>query len=69
MLFRSRISQTKTSYVYNLIVKNSIEEWIEALVHAKHMAAGFVQGDMSEQDYKDKINYNFNKMLNEILEN
>ena len=64
-----RISQTKTSYVYNLIVKNSIEEWIEALVHAKHMAAGFVQGDMSEKDYKDKINYNFNKMLNEILEN
>ena len=55
--------------MYNLIVKNSIEEWIEALVNAKHMAAGFVQGDMSEQDYKDKINYNFNKMLNEILEN
>lgn len=63
-----RISQTKTSYVYNLIIKDSIEEWVEALVNAKNMAAGYIQGDLSEEEYKEKINYSFNKLLTEILE-
>ena len=49
-----RISQTKTSYVYNLIIKDSIEEWVEALVNAKNMAAGYIQGDVSEDEYKEK---------------
>lgn len=63
-----RISQTKTSYVYNLIIKDSIEEWVEALVNAKNMAAGYIQGDVSEDEYKEKINYSFNRLLTEILE-
>ncbi len=62
-----RISQDKVSYIYNLVIKSSIEEWVEALVHAKHMAASFVQGDISKEEFNENINYNFNEMLQEIL--
>ncbi len=62
-----RISQTKTSFIYNLITKDSIEEWIEALVNAKQMAAQYVQGDIPLEDYQTKIDYGFNNILQDIL--
>ncbi len=62
-----RISQVKTSYIYNLITKNSIEEWVEALVNTKHTAAQFIQGDITELEYNEQIDFNFNKILEEIL--
>jgi SNF2 family DNA or RNA helicase len=62
-----RISQTKVSYIYNIITKNSIEEWVESLVNAKQMAAQYVQGDILLDEYQEKINYSFNNILQDIL--
>ena len=62
-----RISQTKISYIYNIITKNSIEEWVESLVNAKQMAAQYVQGDILLNEYQEKINYSFNNILQDIL--
>ncbi len=62
-----RISQTKTCYVYNLIMKDSIDEWVDALLEAKGLAAELTQGDISLNYYRDNINYNFGEMLKKIL--
>ena len=62
-----RISQTKTCYVYNLIVNGSVDEWIDILLKAKQTAAFLVQGDISEQEYSSSIDYSFGEIVKEIL--
>jgi len=34
-----RISQTKTSYVTNLMAKGTVDEWVDELLAAKQLAA------------------------------
>ena len=46
-----RISQDKISYIYNIFTKNSVEEWLEALVQAKESAAAFIQGDIDKNSF------------------
>src|SRR6185312_16132289 len=40
-----RISQGKPCYVHNLIARNTIDEWVDRLLAAKHLAAQLGQGD------------------------
>lgn len=63
-----RISQTKTCYVYNLIMEDSIDQWIDALLRAKELAAKLAQGDISVDYFKSQISYNFYDILQEILD-
>ena len=63
-----RISQKKTCYVYNLIMKESIDEWVDALIEAKHLAAQLAQGDISLDYYKSKVSYEFGEILKGILQ-
>lgn len=62
-----RITQEKTSYIYNIFTKNSVEEWLEALVMAKENAASLIQGDMEREEFSQKINYDFGDILDNIL--
>ena len=62
-----RISQTKVCNVYNLIVRGSIDEWIDVLLQAKEWAAKLGQGDISLEEYKKHIDYSFGDIIREII--
>lgn len=63
-----RISQTKTCNIYNLMVEDSIDIWVEKLLQAKQNAAFLAQGDMTLQKYSDAADYSFGAMINDILQ-
>ena len=63
-----RISQTKESFIYNIFTKDSVEEWLEALVIAKETSASYVQGDIDDINFADRMKYDFNEILKNILE-
>ena len=62
-----RISQTKTCYIHNIIVNNSIDEWVNALLQAKQNAAFLAQGDYDINEYQKVADYSFGDMIKEIL--
>lgn len=62
-----RISQKKECYIYNLIMRDSIDEWINILIKAKHIAAQFGQGDIDINEFRKEIDYSFQEILTEIL--
>lgn len=63
-----RISQQKTCYVFNLIMQDSIDEWIDVLLAAKHAAAQLVQNDIDLKEYRRIMSYEFGRILREILD-
>jgi SNF2 family DNA or RNA helicase len=63
-----RISQKKTCHVFNLIMENSIDEWIDLLLRSKQLAAQLAQGDISLEFYKSHISYEFGDILRGILQ-
>jgi SNF2 family DNA or RNA helicase len=62
-----RISQTKPCFVYNLIMQDSIDEWVDILLTAKHLAAQLAQGDITLEYYKSQISYEFGVIIREVL--
>lgn len=62
-----RISQKRTCYVYNLIMQDSIDEWVDLLLQSKHLAAQLAQGDISIDYYKSQISYDFGVIVKNIL--
>lgn len=62
-----RISQSKTCYIHNIIMQNSIDEWIDVLLRSKQNAALLAQGDISLQDYKNVADYSFGDLIKSIL--
>lgn len=62
-----RVSQEKTCYVYNLIMRDSIDEWVDELLQAKRLAAQLAQGDISLDYYQSQISYSYGKIIREIL--
>lgn len=63
-----RVSQTRKCFVYNMIMRDSVDEWIEALVEQKRLAAQLVQGDISGEAYAERANFSFAELLKRILE-
>ncbi len=63
-----RISQTKDCYIYKLIHKDSIDEWVDSLLDAKEVAARYGQGDINEEEYRNRISYDFAEILADILQ-
>ena len=61
-----RISQNKECFIYNLIIKDSIDQWIDNLVSAKYWSAKLLIGDISEFEFK-KIKYDFCEIIKDIL--
>lgn len=62
-----RISQERKCFVYNLIMKESVDEWIDMLLKAKHLAAQLAQGDISLEYYRSQISYRFGEVIRNIL--
>ena len=62
-----RISQNRPCFVYNLIMQDSIDEWVNILLEAKHLAAQLAQGDISLEYYQSQISYDYGTILKEIL--
>ena len=62
-----RISQKKECFIYKIIARNSIDEWVDALLDAKEVAARYGQGDIDEKEFRERISYDFAEILAEIL--
>lgn len=62
-----RISQDRVCHVYNLIMRDSIDEWVEALLHSKRVAAQLAQGDIDKKTYEEEMSYEFGDILRAIL--
>jgi SNF2 family DNA or RNA helicase len=62
-----RISQTKVCHIHNLIMKDSIDEWVDELLNAKSLAAQLANADISKDDYDLKAKYDFPSVLKKIL--
>lgn len=63
-----RISQKKTCYIHNIMINNSIDEWIDTLIEAKRYAALLAQGDIPIEEYEEYADYGYGEMIQEILE-
>ncbi|ETP71512.1 DNA/RNA helicase, superfamily II, SNF2 family [Lachnospiraceae bacterium JC7] len=62
-----RISQKKKCYIYNLMVRGSIDEWIDSLLNAKQYAAFLAQGDIDLGEYIKKADYSYCDIIRELL--
>jgi len=62
-----RISQKRTCYVHNLIMEDSIDEWVDVLLQSKHLAAQYAQGDISAAFYRSQMSYEFGDILRQVL--
>lgn len=62
-----RISQLKTCYVHNIVLKESVDEWIDAIIDAKHWSAKLAQGDVTLDGYRENIDYQFPVIMRNIL--
>ena len=63
-----RISQDRVCHVHNLIMRDSIDEWTEALLHSKRVAAQLAQGDIDRETYQKEMSYEFGDILRAILD-
>ena len=63
-----RISQDKVCHVHNLIMRDSIDEWVEALLHSKRVAAQLAQGDIDRNTYQKDMSFEFGNILQAILD-
>ncbi len=62
-----RISQEKTVYIYNLLLKDTIDVWVDELLTAKHLAAQLGQADITREEYRTRATYQFGEILAAIL--
>lgn len=62
-----RISQKRTCYIYNLMVEDSIDVWVDSLLQAKQQAAFLAQGDISIDEYRKVADYSYGELIKEIL--
>ena len=62
-----RISQEQTCYVWNLICKDTVDEWVDVLLSAKRLAAQLAQADISTDEYHKRASYDFGRLIRDIL--
>jgi len=62
-----RVSQVKTCYVYNLVMRDSIDAWVDVLLQAKRLAAQLAQGDISAEYYQTHMSYSYGEIVRDIL--
>lgn len=62
-----RISQKKKCNIYLLLIKNSIDDWISALLTAKQNAASLAQGDITKEDYCYSADYTYAEIIKQLL--
>ena len=62
-----RISQTKACFILNLVGRNTVDQWVDELLAAKHLAAQLLQGDIDQATYHARAGYEFVRILSEVL--
>ena len=62
-----RISQREDCFVHNLIARDTIDEWVDILLNAKHQAAQLTQGDISRGEFNDVFKFELTDALTQIL--
>ena len=62
-----RISQNKECFVHNLMASNTIDEWVDGLLSAKHRAAQLAQGDIGREEFAATFVGNLKESLLGIL--
>ena len=53
--------------MYKRQAKNSIDEWVDALLAAKEIAARYAQGDITKDEYEKEMSFDFAELLAEVL--
>lgn len=62
-----RISQNKECFVHNIIVRDTIDEWVDVLLNAKYQAAQLTQGDITKEEFNTQFRYDLPDILPQIL--
>lgn len=62
-----RISQGRTCFIYNLVMRHTVDEWVEELLTAKHLAARLGQGDIGMAQYRELATYRYQEVLKSVL--
>jgi SNF2 family DNA or RNA helicase len=62
-----RISQKKTCYIHNIIINDSIDEWVDVLLKSKQNAAFLAQGDITLKEYQQIADYSFGDLIKSVL--
>lgn len=62
-----RISQQRTCYVWNLVGERTVDEWVDALLSAKRLAAQLVQADVDQTAYGEAADYDFGRIVQRVL--
>jgi SNF2 family DNA or RNA helicase len=62
-----RISQKRDCTITNIVAKGTIDEWVETLLAAKHLAAQLGQGDITRELYNAQASYAFGQMVRDVL--
>ena len=62
-----RISQQKTCNIYNLMMEDSVDIWVDKLLQAKQNAAFLAQGDYKLAKYQSVMDYSYGDLIKEIL--
>lgn len=62
-----RVSQTRTCYVYNMLMVDSVDEWVDCLLEEKRLAAQLTQGDIDTKAYAERATLGFFEILQKIL--
>ncbi|MGP1283422.1 MAG: DEAD/DEAH box helicase [Parasphingopyxis sp.] len=63
-----RISQMKRCFIWNLIGENTVDEWVDQLLIAKRTAASLAQADITEEQFRDHMSYDFGRLIREIID-
>jgi len=62
-----RVSQTRTCYVYNMLMVDSVDEWVDCLLEEKRLAAQLTQGDIDARAYSERATLGFFEILKRVL--
>ncbi|MCZ6803634.1 MAG: DEAD/DEAH box helicase [Proteobacteria bacterium] len=62
-----RISQNRTCFVHNIVLPNSIDQWVGVLLEYKEKAAAFSMGDSLIDELETVIDYDLSEILRNIL--
>ena len=62
-----RITQDKECFVHNIMASDTIDEWVDALLNAKHRAAQVAQGDLLPSEFEATFTAGLKESLAAIL--
>lgn len=62
-----RISQNKNCNIYNLMIDDSIDIWVDKLLQAKQNAAFLTQGDYKLAKFQTVMDYSYGDIIKDIL--